>query len=59
LAVSAGGGITPDVKIPPRTIDPWIEFLNQRGAFTDFASQYLTYHPDVNKTFEPDAHVAG
>lgn len=55
--VSAGGGITPDVKIPPRTIDPWVEFLNQRGAFTDFASQYLTYHPDVNKTFQPDAHV--
>ena len=55
--LSAGGGITPDVPIPPRRLDPWVEFLNQRGAFTDFASQYLTYHPGVNKSFEPDKDV--
>jgi len=56
-AVSAGGGIDPDVAIPGGELDPWVSFLNQRGAFTDFASQYLTYNTDVNKSFEPDAHV--
>jgi carboxyl-terminal processing protease len=53
--ISAGGGITPDVVIPPRTLDPWVVFLNEHGLFTDFASQYLTYHTDVKKSFEPDA----
>ena len=53
--ISAGGGITPDVIIPPRTLDPWVVFLNEHGLFTDFASQYLTYHTDVKKSFEPDA----
>ena len=53
--LSAGGGITPDVPIPARTLDPWAVFLNQRGLFTDFASQYITYHTGLNKSFEPDA----
>ncbi len=55
--LSSGGGIKPDVIIPPRKLDPWVVFLNQRGAFTDFASQYLTYHTDVNKSFNSDADV--
>jgi len=55
--VTAGGGITPDVAIPAPQRDSWLEFLNQRGAFTDFASQYLTFHSQVRKSFEPDAKV--
>lgn len=55
--VSAGGGITPDVAVPARTLDPWAIFLNQRGLFTDFASQYITYHTDLKKPFEPDSDV--
>lgn len=55
--VSAGAGITPDVIIPARTLDPWAVFLNQRGLITDFASQYITYHTDLKKTFEPDSDV--
>lgn len=55
--VTAGGGIDPDVRIPPRKLNPWLAFLNRHGAFTDFASQYLTYHPQVGKSFNPDAHV--
>jgi carboxyl-terminal processing protease len=55
--VSAGGGIHPDVVIPPRALDPWAVFLNQRGLFTDFASQYITYHPDLTRSFEPDTDV--
>ncbi|HET9180113.1 MAG TPA: S41 family peptidase [Terriglobia bacterium] len=55
--LSAGGGITPDVPIPPRALDPWAVFLDQRGLFTDFASQYITYHTDLKKTFEPGSDV--
>jgi hypothetical protein len=29
--------------------------LNQTGAFTDFASEYLTLHGRANGAFEPDA----
>jgi carboxyl-terminal processing protease len=53
--VSAGGGVTPDVLIPALQLDPWVSFLNQRGAFTDFASEYLTLHRKVPKDFEPDS----
>ncbi|MCL5005837.1 MAG: S41 family peptidase [Acidobacteria bacterium] len=55
--VAAGGGITPDVVIPPHQLDPWVEFLNQGGRFTDFASQYLTYHNNVGKSFEVNSRV--
>ena len=52
--VSAGGGITPDVPIPGRALDPWVSYLNQRGIFTSFASEYLTLHGKVPTSFEPD-----
>jgi carboxyl-terminal processing protease len=55
--LSAGGGISPDVPLPARKLDPWAVFLTQRGLFTDFASQYITYHTDLKKTFEPDKDV--
>lgn len=55
--VSAGGGVSPDVMIPPRPIDPWLAFLNQGGAFTDFASEYLTLHGKVSDSFEPSQEV--
>ena len=53
--LSPRGGIAPDVEIPPRKLDPWVAFLNQTGAFTDFASEYLTLHGRTNGAFEPDA----
>jgi carboxyl-terminal processing protease len=55
--VTAGGGITPDVPISSHTSDPWVTFLNQRGIFTSFASEYLTLRGKVSKSFEPDAQV--
>lgn len=55
--VSAGGGVTPDVQIPSRALDPWATFLNQRGFFSSFASDYLTLHDKVRESFEPDAKV--
>ena len=55
--VTAGGGITPDVLITGHSSDPWVTFLNQRGIFTSFASEYLTLRGKVPKSFEPDSHV--
>jgi carboxyl-terminal processing protease len=55
--VSAGGGVSPDVVIPPRPMDPWLAFLNQGGAFIDFASEYLTLHGRVSDSFEPSSEV--
>jgi carboxyl-terminal processing protease len=49
-----GGGIAPDVEIPPRQLDPWVGFLDQTGAFTNFASDYLSLHGRTNESFEPD-----
>lgn len=55
--VTAGGGIRPDVPIASRVSDPWFAFLNQRGIFTSFASEYLTLRGKVAKSFEPDSQV--
>ena len=55
--VTAGGGITPDVPISIPTSDPWVTFLNQKGIFTSFASEYLTLRGKVPKSFEPDSQV--
>jgi hypothetical protein len=35
-------------------LDPWVSYLNQRGIFTSFASEYLTLHGKVPTSFEPD-----
>jgi carboxyl-terminal processing protease len=53
-SLAAGGGVTPDVALPPRQIDPWVGFLEQRGAFTDFASNYRSDHGEVPRSFQPD-----
>jgi carboxyl-terminal processing protease len=55
--VTAGGGITPDVPISSHISDPWVTFLNQRGIFTSFASEYLTLRGKVPESFEPDSQV--
>jgi carboxyl-terminal processing protease len=55
--VSAGGGITPDAVIPAPVRDPWVSFLDERGVFTSFASEYLTLHGRVTRSFEPDLRV--
>jgi carboxyl-terminal processing protease len=55
--VTGGGGVTPEVTLPPETIDPWLSFLEQRGAFTSYASEYVNAHSKVAKTFEPDRNV--
>ena len=57
--LSFGGGIVPDVEIPSPPLDPWLVFLNGRGFFTDFASEYLTRHGRPDQSFEPDVAVLG
>jgi len=56
-AVAAGGGVTPDVALASWRLDPWVEFLNQRGIFTTFASDYLSRRGRVSESFEPDAET--
>lgn len=55
--LSADGGITPDVVVPASKPDPWMAFLNQTGLFSSFASEYVSYHAKISKTFEPDAET--
>ncbi len=55
--LSGGGGIVPDVIVPARELDPWVTFLNQRGLITSFASEYLTLHGHVDKSFQPDVNA--
>ena len=57
--LSPGGGIAPDVQVPPRQLDPWVTFLSQTGIFTDFASEYLTLHGRSDRSFDPDAAMLG
>ncbi|MGH9771215.1 MAG: S41 family peptidase [Candidatus Acidiferrales bacterium] len=55
--VSADGGITPDVLALAPKLDPWMEFLNQAGLFSNFASEYVSYHPKISKGFEPGSET--
>ena len=55
--LSGGGGIVPDVIVSGRQLDPWVTFLNQRGLITSFASEYLTLHGRVDKSFQPDVNA--
>ena len=53
--LAASGGILPDVTLENVVRDSWFNFLNQRGAFTSFASEYLTLHGKIDASFEPDS----
>jgi carboxyl-terminal processing protease len=58
-ALAVGGGVTPDVILSANDLDPWVQFLDQRGAFTQFADQYRDAHPEVARSFQPDDQVLG
>ena len=55
--LTAGGGVTPDVILPATRLDPWAQFLDQRGAFTDFASDYRSSHGQIPRSFQPDDEI--
>jgi len=54
--VYGGGGITPDVKLPPIKNDRFQDALVQKYAFFDFARQYVVNH-QVGKDFQVDDNV--
>lgn len=53
-SLASGGGVSPDVEVLPRGSDPWLEFLEKRGAFTEFASRYRSENAQVARSFQPD-----
>lgn len=55
--VAGGGGVQPDVALAAPPSDPWISFLNQRGLFTSFASEYITRHSRLQRSFQPDGKI--
>ena len=54
--VYGGGGITPDVKIPPQKTDSFEDSLLQHYAFFNFAKHYANTH-QVTKSFDVDDAV--
>lgn len=56
--VYGGGGITPDVILPPVPLNNFQQSLLDRSAFFEFADQYLSLHDSVPQTWTPtDATV--
>jgi carboxyl-terminal processing protease len=51
--ITADGGITPDVAITKRPIDPWLAFIIQRSYMTNYAEAYITARGKVEESFEP------
>ena len=54
--VYGGGGITPDVKIPPSKTDKFQDTLLEKYTFFNFAKHYVINHK-VDKQFEVDDAV--
>src|ERR1039458_3731793 len=54
--VYGGGGITPDVKIPPVKTNKFQDTLLEKYTFFNFAKHYVINHK-VNKQFEVDEAV--
>lgn len=52
--VYGGGGITPDVKLPPVVLDDFQQDLLDRSTFFDFADYFLSKHASEPKTWTPD-----
>jgi carboxyl-terminal processing protease len=55
--VYGGGGITPDVKIPPLKSNRFQDTLLQHYAFFNFAKHFAVTHPNLSKNFEVDDNV--
>jgi carboxyl-terminal processing protease len=55
--VYGGGGITPDVAVPPVDLNSTEERLRDAGVFLDFGRRYLATHQTVPRDFKPDRKV--
>ena len=52
-----GGGITPDVPIPPQKLNPVESKLAAADVFFDFSRSYLAGHKTVPEDFNPNRKV--
>lgn len=52
--VFGGGGITPDIIVPPQKLNPVEEKLVNAGAFFDFGGRYLADHKTIPQDFKPN-----
>jgi carboxyl-terminal processing protease len=55
--VYGGGGITPDVEVPERKLNPFQQLLGRNNIFFDFARRYLAEHKTIAADFEVTAPV--
>ncbi len=55
--VYGGGGITPDVKVPPQKLNDTQQTLVQNGAFYTFAQNYLAEHKTIPEDFQVTDNV--
>ncbi|TAN23832.1 MAG: S41 family peptidase [Acidobacteria bacterium] len=53
--VYGGGGITPDVQLPPEKLNDFQQVLFGRTAFYEFADLFLSQHDSVPESWTPDA----
>ena len=52
--VYGGGGITPDVQLPPEHLNNFQQMMLDRTAFYEFADEYLSKHESVPQSWTPD-----
>ncbi len=50
--VYGGGGITPDIKVPPVKLTPTEQTLVRNAAFFKFAQSYLAAHNTIPRNFQ-------
>ncbi len=55
--VYGGGGISPDIPVPPRKLNPVETRLAAAGVFFDFGRSYLAHHKTVPAGFTPGRKV--
>jgi carboxyl-terminal processing protease len=55
--VYGGGGVVPDIEIPPEEMQPLEMNLLRQSMFFSFAVSYIAEHPNVSKDFEVDQSV--
>lgn len=52
--VYGGGGITPDVQLPPVRLNDFQQMMLDRTAFYEFADEFLSKHESVPQGWKPD-----
>ncbi len=55
--VYGGGGVVPDIEIPPEEMQPLEMNLLRQSMFFSFAVSYIAEHPNISKDFEVDQSV--